>query len=68
MFECYQLKTLAASKSAKLEDMGKTVAALEARLAEEEEGRRNAHVSVMRLEAQVTSRTIIIHVPLNLPC
>lgn len=40
--------------------MATAMAALEARLAVEEEGRRDAHISVLRLEAQVSSRSMVI--------
>lgn len=53
-----QLKDQLASKTAELEDKAVAMTALEGRLAEEEEERRNAHTSVMRLEAQVMKRRI----------
>ncbi|CAM9418029.1 unnamed protein product [Scytosiphon promiscuus] len=50
--EIVELKARATSKSAELEGAAMAMATLEARLAEEEEGKRNLHISVMRLEAQ----------------
>lgn len=49
----FQLKELLARKATELNDTAAATAALDERLAEEEEERRNAHTSVMRLEAQV---------------
>lgn len=51
-----QLKEQLASKATELDGAAAAAAALESRLAEEEEERRNAHTSVMRLEAQVMNR------------
>lgn len=51
-----QLKEQLASKATELDDAAAATVALERRLAEEEEDRRNAHTSVMRLEAQVMNR------------
>ncbi|CAM9753484.1 unnamed protein product, partial [Hapterophycus canaliculatus] len=50
--EVAELKAQTASKATELEVVARAMVALEARLAEEEEGKRNAHISVMRLEAQ----------------
>lgn len=52
----FQLKEELASKATELADAAAATAALERRMAEEEEERRNAHTSVMRLEAQVMNR------------
>lgn len=53
MHQQFQLKELLASRATELNATAAATIALEARLAEEEEERRNAHTSVMRLEAQV---------------
>lgn len=49
----FQLKEQLASKATELNDAAAATAALERRLAEEEDERRNAYTSIMRLEAQV---------------
>lgn len=53
VFARFQLKKQLASKEGELDEAASTTMALDKRLAEEEEQRRNAHTSVMRLEAQV---------------
>lgn len=51
-----QLKGKLSSEATTREGLETKIASLQARLAEEEEGRRNTHVSVNRLEAQVRRR------------
>lgn len=49
-----QLKEKVANQATELDNMATTSAALEGQVSEKEEERRDAHTSVMRLEAQVT--------------
>lgn len=49
----FQLKELLASRATELNATAAATIVLEGRLAEEEEEKRSAHTSVMRLEAQV---------------